>query len=84
MQFPPWATDDHGRHLYLLKLAALHSSPGGSIYALSNRLGRGRKYIYNLERTGGRVTPEDALALAEITNGVVSKNALRPDIWPEG
>lgn len=53
----------------------------GSEAKLGALTGYSQNAIWQAKRRG-RVTPEMALALDRATNGVVSKEKLRPDLWP--
>jgi DNA-binding transcriptional regulator YdaS (Cro superfamily) len=84
MAFPDWAETPSQQHEYLLRLAALHSAPGGSIYALSLKIGRSRAYLADVIANGRVVTAEDALKIVEAAPGAVTRGELRQDIWPDG
>lgn len=80
MDFPPWATGDAKQREYLIRLAALHRHPAGSIYDLSIAIGRSRPYLYRVIQTG-KLTAEDALRIENASGGTVPARMLRPDLW---
>jgi hypothetical protein len=69
VHFPPWVTAKHGdgseesrRVRYLVMLAAVHSTPNGSIAALADTCGIDRPQVHASIREG-RCSPKMALKI---------------------
>ena len=54
----------------------------GSVRALARSGGFGRPSIYRW-LAGERVSPETAIRLENVTDGAVTRQELRPDMWPD-
>jgi len=58
------------------------SRPDVSKTEFASRLGVARQYIHKLRVGLQKPSPRLARMIEEITEGAVSKEELRPDVWP--
>ena len=55
----------------------------GGPTALATALGVSYEYVWMLSNNKRQFSPALAMKAERLTNGVVSKSILRPDLWPE-
>ena len=82
-EIPAFAADNLGeRCRFVLRLAALYASRGGTISELATRLGRSPSYLLSLHRGGPPMSPSLAIELENLVGReVLTREMARPDIF---